>query len=348
MNKRPRLRAFAVVLALAVAVIGAVVPPAAHAQNEPALPPPPLTVQDVVNELLPVIRQLDPLMAQLGPVVSAVSKPLLAGGSASADQVAKFAVLLEPLVSLGAPAADAVAGLLAPVADQVDQEISPQLAELLGALGPYLNQVDLATAFQVIGPLAPTAVQAIPTLNKYYDAIDVIGPLRDPFTCPIARAVPSQQILDIVTPFLCYSTIRDGDLPTGGEETGTGFGTTPPPTDGTMSSPTAEAPSVPSGSVPELVAAPSLPSSPGGTKPQLNSVGAPGLAPPLQPPAPVAVVSSEDDRVELLEARMRLMFLLLSGLAAMLWNFFRAPDDDGEAGLGSFRRTRIGAPPSLT
>lgn len=341
MTLQYRGRALCAVLALVITLGAVASPGSVQAQEAPELPPPPITIQDVVNELLPLIRQLDPLMAQLGPVISSMSKPLMEQGSANAEQLRELAILLEPLVALGGPAVDAIASLLAPAADGVAEELTPELATLLEALGPYLNQVDLATAFQVIGPLAPTAVQAIPTLNKYYDAIDVVAPLRDPLTCPVARAVPSQQILDIVTPFLCYSTIVEGDLPTGREEAGGfDFGSSPSPDSGGVASSPVDPPA-------ESVAMPSSPASSGSAPPPLDS-SATGFESQVPNPAPLpAVVAGADSRVELLEARLRLMFLLFSGLGLLLWSFFRDPNNDAEAGLGAFRRPRTGLPPSL-
>jgi hypothetical protein len=197
---------------LAVAAIGLLAAPASiaapsQAAPPPTLPPPPVTIQQVVNQLLPLIRQLDPITQQVGPVLGQLD-PLFEAGGDFSEQFKVVGAQLEPVLAPAGVAMAAVGEALEPLFASVDEQVSPQLQDLLALLGPYINQVDLATAFQVIGPLAPTAVKAIPTLNTFYDGVDSItGQLLNPVSCPLARAVPQQKLLNIVVPFLCYDTL---------------------------------------------------------------------------------------------------------------------------------------------
>lgn len=58
-------------------------------------------------------------------------------------------------------------------------------------------------------------------------------------------------------------------------------------------------------------------------------------------------INASDDRVDALEARMRLMTLLTVGIGLLLWSFFRPVPSDGAGGLGGFRKPRTDPPPSL-
>lgn len=327
-------------MTLAVATIGLLTAPtsiAAPSQAAPpdTLPPPPVTVQQVVNQLLPLIRQLDPITRQLRPVLNQLD-PLIEAGGEFSEQFEAVAAQLEPVLAPAGVAMGALGEALEPLFASIDEQLSPQLQDVLALLGPYLDQVDMATAFQVIGPLAPTVLKGIPTLNKVYDGVDSItGQLLNPVSCPLARAVPQQKLLNIVVPFLCYNTL-DSVGPIGGG---------PPPADRPAPSP---------GVRPDVVdAMPSAGSTVGESPGGLPSLGSPPA--PSRParanstavPGTIQQITSGDDRVDALEARMRLMMILGAGLGLLLWSFFRPVPSDGAAGLGGFRKPRAGPAPSL-
>lgn len=334
---------------VATLVVGA---PSAGAQEAPpaTLPPPPVTVQDVINQLLPVIRQLQPVTDQVGPLLRQID-PLLAQGGAFAEQMNTLSSQLAPFVAQVSPLVETIGAALAPVWSTVDTQVSPQLQDLLALFGPYINQVDMATAFQVIGPVAPTAVKVIPTANKFYDSLDVVAPLRDPISCPLARAAPQQKLLDIVVPFLCYNAIVQESPPGGG-----GGDTPSPPASSDVPTPEplpAEDPAAPAATSP--IAAEPLPGSdasgavvgPGASSVDPASGGSLASGEVAQP-ALVQPVADRDRRVDELEARMRLMMVLLAGISALAWAARQRFDEDSTAGAGMFRKERSGAPPPLT
>lgn len=330
--------AFVAVL-LAMGALWAAPPASAAPSQEPPLapPPPPVTVQDVVNELLPLIRQLQPITNQVGPIVSELD-PLVAGGAEFADQLATLAAQLEPFIAQVAPLSQAVGSALLPVWESVDTQITPELQSLLAVFGPYLNQVDLATAFQVIGPVAPTALKGIPVVNRFYDALDVLAPARDPITCPIARAVPQQKVLDIVVPFLCYDTIGAAAPISPGNP----VAPSPPPAPANGA--TSQGEPFDTGAATEQAAAMASAS----PAPAAGSRTPAGVAPvagarPAAAPAQ-AIGTTSDDRLEALEARLRLMMVLAGGIGMLLWNFFRQGANDDLGGLGAFRRARSDLP----
>lgn len=347
MTRPPFPARWRTVLAAVLLAMGAgwAAPPASAAPSQASppleLPAPPVTVQDLVNELLPLIRQLQPITNQVGPVVAQLD-PLIAQGAAFSEQLGALASQLDPFIAQVAPLVEVVGSALQPVWESVDAELTPELQSLLALFGPYINQVDLATAFQVIGPVAPTAVKGIPTLNKFYDSVDVVAPLRDPITCPLARAVPQQKILDIVVPFLCYDTIG----PAGPINAGTPIAPTPPSSEvsgGTVETPPPPAPAAGT----ERAALPAVASAAPAAASRTSAGAAPnaGTRPAASPVQ--AIGATSDERVEALEARLRLMMVLAGGIGLLLWNFFRQGSDDGSGGLGAFRRARSALPPPL-
>lgn len=332
---------------LAVAAIGLLAAPASiaapsQAAPPPTLPPPPVTIQQVVNQLLPLIRQLDPITQQVGPVLGQLD-PLFEAGGDFSEQFKVVGAQLEPVLAPAGVAMAAVGEALEPLFASVDEQVSPQLQDLLALLGPYINQVDLATAFQVIGPLAPTAVKAIPTLNTFYDGVDSItGQLLNPVSCPLARAVPQQKLLNIVVPFLCYDTLGSvGPI----DQT--------PPADRVVPGDPVESGPVPDVGSDAMAAEPLPDATVGGDPSSLPSLGSlpaarqPARAGSTAIPDAIQQINSGDDRVEALEARMRLMMILGAGLGLLLWSFFRPVASDGGAGLGAFRKPRTGPAPSL-
>lgn len=312
------------------------------------LPPPPVTIQQVVNQLLPLIRQLDPITQQIGPILAQLDPLLGAAGEFSA-QFKALGSQLEPILAPAGAAMGALGAAIAPLFETIDEQITPQLQDLLALLGPYIDQVDLATAFQVIGPLAPTALKLIPTLNTFYDGVDSItGQLLNPVTCPLARAIPQQKLLNILVPFLCYDTLDvveaiGGTLPADEVVPGEPAASGPSPD---VVPPAAVAP--PSGDSPALGNPSSMPalgsigssSSPGAPRPAAS-------APRTAVPDAIQQINSSDERVEALEDRMRLMLILVAGLGLLLWSFFRPVPGDEGAGLGGFRKPRSGPAPSL-
>lgn len=306
------------------------------------LPAPPVTVQQLVNQLLPLVRQFDPVLKQVGGLVAQLD-PLITAGGASAEQVDALASQLQPVVAQVAPLAAQVAAMLEPLWSTVDTQVSPQLQALLAMFGPYVNQVDLATGFQVIGPIAPTVLKAIPLSNRFYNAIDVIAPVRDPFSCPLARALPQQKVIDIVVPFLCYNTIVNQDA--------LGSGASTPPPD--LGDDTVEGGSVPAEGASTSTAEVPVESPAAGAPAPLavsatDADGAGGSSVPSAAAssadstdlATAPLVSSSDDAVKRLEDRLRLMAVLLVGLGLLAWSLFRPAPTDGQAGLGMFRRIR--------
>lgn len=345
-------------LAAAAFAVLVVTPTAAAAprQEDPpvTLPPPPVTVQQVINELLPLIRQLDPLTQQVGPVLAQLDGLFVAGGE-FATQFAALGQQLDPILSTAGTPIGSLGAALEPLFVTIDEQVSPQLQDLLALLGPYVNQVDLATAFQLIGPLAPSALKVIPTLNKFYDGVDAItGPVTYPITCPLARAVPQQKLLDIVVPFLCYDTlaavgqISDGapadplppaDMPPSDSVEVPGNDPVADPVD-PLTDPVVDPSALTSGGS-SLDALPPLASTPTASS---NSVPrASGTA-----AEPLATLNASDAQVEALEDRMRLMAILAVAIGALLWSAFRAPADDGRGGLGAFRKSRAEPPPTLS
>jgi hypothetical protein len=180
-------------------------------------------------------------------------------------------------------------------------------------------------------------------LNKFYDGVDSItGQLLNPVSCPLARAVPQQKLLNIVVPFLCYDTLGSVG-PIGG---------TPPADPVVPGDPGESAPS------PDVVSdavdpVPSPGSTVGASPSSLPSlVSLPAPRPPARAgstavPDAIQQINSGDDRVDALEARMRLMMILGAGLGLLLWSFFRPVPSDGAAGLGGFRKPRTGPAPSI-
>jgi hypothetical protein len=338
---------------LAVAAIGLFAAPismAAPTQTAPppTLPPPPVTVQQVVNQLLPLIRQLDPITQQVGPLLGQLD-PLFEAGGESSAQFKAVGAQLEPVLAPAGLAMAALGEALEPLFASLDEQVSPQLQDLLALLGPYINQVDLATAFQVIGPLAPTAVKTIPTLNTFYDGIDSItGQLLNPVSCPLARAVPQQKLLNIVVPFLCYDTLDVVEA----------IGGMPPADPVVPAEPAGSGPS-PDVGPPAAVSPPPVDSPVLGNPsslPSLGSIDSTGSTAAPRPaagtprtavPDAIQQINSGDDRVEALEDRMRLMMILGAGLGLLLWSFFRPVAGDGGSGLGAFRKPRTGPAPSL-
>jgi hypothetical protein len=341
------LRRFLGMLAF-VAVVGLLAAPASlggptQTAPPPTLPPPAVTIQQVVNELLPLIRQLDPITQQVGPLLGQLDPLFEAGGEFSA-QFKVVGAQLEPVLAPAGLAMAALGEALEPLFASLDEQVAPPLQDLLAMLGPYINQVDLATAFQVIGPLAPTAVKAIPTLNTFYDGIDSItGQLLNPVSCPLARAVPQQKLLNVVVPFLCYDTLASVG-PIGGA----------PPADPVVPG----GPSDPVAS-PDVGADAVSPAPPGATL-DVGPIGLPplGSLPAARTPArtgsssavipdTIQQITSGDDRVDALETRLRLMMILGAGLGVLLSSFFRPVPSDEGAGLGAFRKPRTGPAPSL-
>ena len=335
---------------VAIGLLPASTSGAAPSQDTPpvTLPPPPVTVQQVVNQLLPLIRQLDPITQQVGPILAQIDPLLGAAGEFSA-QFKALGSQLEPILAPAGAAMSALGASIAPLLETIDGQITPQLQDLLALLGPYIDQVDLATAFQVIGPLAPTALKVIPTLNTFYDGVDSItGQLLNPVTCPLARAVPQQKLLNIVVPFLCYDTLDVVEA----------IGGTPPADPVVPGEPAAAGPS-PDVGPPAAVSPPPVDSPVLGNPsslPSLGSIDSTGStaaprpaasAPRTAVPDAIQQINSGDDRVEALEDRMRLMMILGAGLGLLLWSFFRPVAGDGGAGLGAFRKPRTGPAPSL-
>lgn len=321
--------------------------PVATAAEDPppvTLPPPPVTVQDVVNELLPLIRQLEPVTKQIGPALAQLN-PLFAGAGDFSTELKATTEQLVPFVAQVAPLAAQVGDLLGPVWQNVHGQVTPETQALLELLAPYLNQVDLATAFQVIGPVAPTAVKAIPIANRFYDAIDVVGPLRDPMTCPLVRALPQQKVLDIVVPFLCYNTIVSSDPGSSGFTSTPSPEQLPPPAGDPEPLPSATVttpdpgPASPSTATDLAAPPPALPAPTGPAGVSASVAEGPLAAPTL--------ASAPNLEVQRLERRMRLMAALLLGLGLLLWSFFRPSVADGLGGLGAFRKPRATPPPDL-
>lgn len=354
-NHRPTPAVLRGVLALTASLVLVVgFPATASAQVPPAatLPPPPITVQDIVNELLPLIRQLQPITDQIGPIV-AQADPLLEAGADFSVLVAEIGAQLAPFIAQVAPLVEGIGSALAPLWETIDGQVTPVLEDLFTFLSPYLSQVDLATAFQVLGPFAPTVFKVVPTLNKFYDGLDAIAPLRDPITCPISRAIPRQQLLEIVVPFLCFEVVT-GPLPTGGG--------TPVPTGEATPVPTGE--EAPGSAVPPAQTAdgatppaPAALDGPGGsptraqpTPPRPSSSGgAPATAGAPRPvPSTLSTIATGDERVEALEDRLRMLLVLATGIGLLLWMYFAPAASDGAGGLGVFRRPRTEAPPPLT
>ena len=345
-NRRPTPVVLRRVLMLTVSLVSVVgFPATASAQVPPeaTLPPPPVTVQDVVNELLPLIRQLQPITDQIGPLV-AQADPFLEAGADFSVVMAEMGAQLAPFIAQVAPLVEGIGSALAPLWETIDAQVTPGLQDLLTLLGPYLNQVDLATGFQVLGPFAPTVFKVVPTMNKFYDGLDALAPLRDPITCPVSRAIPHQQLLEIVVPFLCFEIVS-GPLPTGGGtpvptgEEAPGSSTPPVPTPEGDPTPAPAALDGPAGSPSPARPAPPLPSTGGAS----TAAGAPSPV-----PRTLSTVDTGDDRVEALEARMRMLLVLATGIGLLLWMYFAPVATDGAGGLGVFRRPRTEAPPPLT
>lgn len=346
-GRGPR-RIAAALAATAIAVL-IVTPTATAAPRQeappPTLPPPPVTVQEVINQLLPLIRQLDPLTQQIGPVLAQVD-PLFTAGGEFSTQFSALGAQLKPILSVAGTPIGALGEALEPLFVTVDEQLSPQLQDLLALVGPYVNQIDLATAFQLIGPLAPTAIKVIPTANKFYDGVDSItGPLTYPITCPLARAVPQQKLLDIVVPFLCYDSLAAVD----GISDDTPNDSLPPSEPAHPTDPI-EAPSTSGEPLSDqaLTSGGGLDALPPLTGPSAPTSSSTGGAPSTTGGAPtLGAIGASDTRLEALENRMRLMALLAVAIGALLWNAFRAPAGDGTGGLGAFRKPRTEPPPTL-